>query len=208
MRRFDCKSPDKPRLPPGQTLSKKWPVLHYADVPEVPLERFRLKIRGEVERPVEWTFAELQALPRVTLRTDFHCVTTWSTYDNDWDGVLFRDVAGAVSAKKSARHVLLHAYDGYTTNVPFRTLMDDDVMLVWGWNGKPLTAEHGGPLRMVVPKIYAWKSAKWLRGIEFLANDQRGFWEDRGYHNRADPWLEERYSSQERGDESEKDADE
>jgi DMSO/TMAO reductase YedYZ molybdopterin-dependent catalytic subunit len=103
--------------------------------------------------------------------------------------------------------VLLHGLDGYTTNVPLKTLLDDDVMLVWAWNGEPLSAEHGGPLRMVVPKLYAWKSAKWLCGIEVLTHDRRGFWEERGYHNRADPWLDERYSSQERGDESEKDAD-
>ncbi len=200
-------SPGKPRLPAGQTLTTKWPVLHYGEIPKVALPTFRLLVSGAVAKPVTWTWAELQALPQSRVRSDFHCVTTWSTYDNDWDGVLFRDVAAAVQPLPGARHVLMHSFDGYTTNVPLRTLMDDDVLLVWAWKGAPLTAEHGGPLRMVVPKLYAWKSAKWLSGIEFLTGDHRGFWEERGYHNRADPWLEERYSHQESGRESEDDAD-
>jgi DMSO/TMAO reductase YedYZ molybdopterin-dependent catalytic subunit len=206
-RRIDRHDPDRPRLPPGQTLAKKWPVLHYGDVPAVSLEAFRLRLWGAVAKPVEWSWADLQALPHSRRRTDLHCVTTWSCYDMDWDGILFRDVAAVVAPLPEARHVLLHGLDGYTTNVPLKTLLDDDVMLVWAWNGEPLSAEHGGPLRMVVPNIYAWKSAKWLCGIEVLTHDRRGFWEERGYHNRADPWLDERYSSQERGDESEKDAD-
>jgi DMSO/TMAO reductase YedYZ molybdopterin-dependent catalytic subunit len=194
---MDRKTRDKPRLPTGQTLTKKWPVLHYADVPSVPLDRFRLRVWGAVDNPIEWTWDELRALPHAKLRTDFHCVTTWSTYDNDWDGVLFKDIAARVSPSPTARAVMMHSSDGYTTNVPLADLMDDDVLLVWGWNGEPLTPEHGGPLRLVVPKLYAWKSAKWLAGFEFMPRNRRGYWEERGYHNRADPWLEERYSHQE-----------
>ncbi len=204
--RINRYSPDKPRLPAGQTLSKKWPVLHYGDVPNVAQNQLRLRVFGAVDAPADWSWDDLVTLPVTRLRTDFHCVTTWSTYDNDWEGIRFLDVAAAVRPQPSARHVMLHSYDGYSTNVPLRSLLEDDVMLVWSWKGAPLTPEHGGPLRMVVPKLYAWKSAKWLRGIEFLTEDRRGFWEERGYHNRADPWLEERYSSQERGNESEEDA--
>jgi len=193
--------PKKARLPPGQILTEKWPILHFAGVPQVPLDRFRFKVWGAVERPAEWTWPEIQALGPARVRSDFHCVTTWSTYDNDWDGVLFRTVAAAVAPRPAARHVLVHSFDGYTTNVALEDLMEEDVLLVWGWKGKPLPAEHGGPLRLVVPKLYAWKSAKWSSGFEFLEQDRRGFWEDRGYHNRADPWLEERYSHQETGDE-------
>ncbi len=200
-------SRDKPRLPAGQTLSRKWPVLHFGDVPDVSRDKFRLQVSGAVANPCEWNWAEYQALPQSRVHSDFHCVTTWSTFDNDWDGVLFSDVAARVQPLSTARHVLMHASDGYTTNVPLRSLMQDDVLLAWGWQGRPLTAEHGGPLRMVVPKLYAWKSTKWISGIEFLTTDQRGFWEERGYHNRADPWLEERFSHQEVGGESEDDAD-
>jgi DMSO/TMAO reductase YedYZ molybdopterin-dependent catalytic subunit len=198
--------PQRPRLPPGQVPSKKWPVLHFADVPAVPLSSFRLRVWGAVARPAEWTWTEVQALGATRRRTDFHCVTTWSTYDNDWEGVMFRDVAAAVGPLPTARHVLAHAHDGYTTNVPLKTLFEEGGMLVWGWNGAPLTAEHGGPLRLLVPDLYAWKSAKWLSGLEILEADARGYWEERGYHNRADPWLEERYSSQERGGEADEDA--
>lgn len=199
----DRYSADKPRLPPGQILSKKWPVLHHAGVPEVPLARFRFRVWGAVDRPAEWTWEELRAIGADRVRSDFHCVTTWSTYDNDWQGVLFRRIAEKVGVRPPAKHVVIHSFDGYSTNVPLRELLQDDVLLVWGWNGRPLPPEHGGPLRLVVPKLYAWKSAKWASGLEFLEQDRRGFWEERGYHNRADPWLEERYSYQETGEEGE-----
>ena len=185
------------RTPPGQTLTEKWPVLHYADVPKVSLDAFRFRVTGLVEKPVEWTWSELVALPRVTLTSDFHCVTTWSRLDNTWEGVSFRAIAERVQPKPAAKFVMVHGSDGYYTNVGLEWLMDDDVLVAWSHDGKPLTPEHGGPLRLVVPKLYAWKSAKWISGLEFLERDRRGFWEERGYHNRGEPFAEERYSYQE-----------
>ena len=136
------------------------------------------------------------------MTADFHCVTTWSRLDNTWEGVLFRDLAAATGVKAEARHLMAHSADGYYTNIPLRWLADGDVLVAWAHDGKPLTPEHGGPVRLVVPKLYAWKSAKWLTGLEFMAHDRRGFWEERGYHNRGEPFAEERYSYQERGDET------
>ena len=185
------------RTPPGQTLTAKWPVLHYSTVPTVTPATFCFKVTGLVERPVQWGWDELQALPKVTLTSDFHCVTTWSRLDNRWEGVAFRTVAEAVGVRPAAQHVMVHSSDGYYTNVPMSWLMDDDVLLAWSHDGEPLTAEHGGPLRLVVPKLYAWKSAKWVSGLEFMERDRRGFWEERGYHNRGEPFAEERYSYQE-----------
>jgi DMSO/TMAO reductase YedYZ molybdopterin-dependent catalytic subunit len=185
------------RTPPGQTLTAKWPVLHYSGVPIVRQEEFRLTTSGEVERPLALSFAELRALPRVALTTDFHCVTTWSKLDNHWEGVLFKTVAERTGVKAAATHVMAHSSDGYYTNIPLPWAMDDDVLLAWAHDGKPLSAEHGGPVRLVVPKLYAWKSAKWISGLELMAGDRRGFWEERGYHNRGEPFAEERYSYQE-----------
>ena len=187
----------KDRLPPGQTLTEKWPVLHYAEVPSINAESFAFKVYGLVERPVTWSWKEFRALPRVQRKTDFHCVTTWSKFDNEWEGVSFRTVAEQVGVKPNARHVMVHSSDGYYTNVPIDWLMDDDVMFAWSHDGKPLEPVHGGPLRLVVPKLYAWKSAKWVSALDFLETDRRGFWEERGYHNRGEPFAEERYSYQE-----------
>ncbi len=189
------------RTPPGQTLTVKWPVLHYSGVPAVSPDKFELRTSGEVERPLCLSFAELRALPSVTLTTDFHCVTTWSKLDNTWEGVRFRTIAEATGIKPAAKHVMAHSYDGYYTNVPLKWLLDDDVLVAWSHDGAPLTAEHGGPVRLVVPKLYAWKSAKWLSALEFMIDDKRGFWEERGYHNRGEPFAEERYSYQETGEE-------
>ena len=183
------------RLPPGQTLTEKWPVLHYSDVPKVDLDQFRFKVWGKVERPVEWTWAELTSLPKVTVKSDFHCVTTWSKLDNAWEGVSWRTVAERVGIQ--GRYTMIHSFDGYYTNVPVDWLDSDDVLFAWSHDGQPLTPEHGGPLRLVVPKLYAWKSAKWVSGVELLDRDRRGFWEERGYHNRGEPFAEERYSYQE-----------
>jgi DMSO/TMAO reductase YedYZ molybdopterin-dependent catalytic subunit len=185
------------RTPPGQTLTTKWPVLHYAEVPQVTDETFRLAVTGLVERPVTWTLAELRALPSVRLTSDFHCVTTWSRLDNTWEGVRFSTVAGEVQPKATARHVMFRSSDGYYTNVPMTWLLDEDVLFAWSHDGQPLTPEHGGPVRLVVPKLYAWKSAKWVCALEFMEHDRRGFWEERGYHNRGEPFAEERYSYQE-----------
>jgi DMSO/TMAO reductase YedYZ molybdopterin-dependent catalytic subunit len=189
------------RTPPGQTLTVKWPVLHYSGVPLVTEEKFTFRMFGEVERPATLSWKELVALPCVSLTSDFHCVTTWSKLDNTWEGVLFKTLADLCGVKPTAQHVMAHSFDGYYTNVPMKWLMDDDVMVAWSHDGKPLPAEHGGPLRLVVPKLYAWKSAKWVSGLEFMSADRRGFWEERGYHNRGEPFAEERYSYQETGEE-------
>jgi DMSO/TMAO reductase YedYZ molybdopterin-dependent catalytic subunit len=185
------------RTPPGQTLTSKWPVLHYGEVPVVTQESFRFKVFGLVERPVEWTWQAFRALPSVRTTSDFHCVTTWSRLDNEWEGVPFRTVAAEVLPKAEARHVMVHGFDGYYTNVALDWLLQEDVLFAWSHDGQPLEANHGGPLRLVVPKLYAWKSAKWVSGLEFIAQDRRGFWEERGYHNRGEPFAEERYSYQE-----------
>lgn len=185
------------RVPPGQTVTTKWPVLHYAGVPRVSKETFRFKLYGEVDRPVEWSFAELVALPAVQLRSDFHCVTTWSYMDNLWEGVLFKSVADRAGVRPAAKYAMIHGFDGYYTNIPLSWLLEDDVLFAWSHDGKPLESEHGGPLRLVVPKLYGWKSAKWVSGVELMQNDRRGFWEERGYHNRGEPFAEERYSYQE-----------
>ncbi len=185
------------RTPPGQTLTSKWPVLHYGDVPIVRESDFRFKAWGLVERPAEWTWAQFTSLPRTRVTSDFHCVTTWSRLDNAWEGISFKTIAELVGIQARAKHVMVHASDGYYTNVALDWLRDDDVLFAWSHDGQPLSAEHGGPLRLVVPKLYAWKSAKWVSGLEFLEADRRGYWEERGYHNRGEPFAEERYSYQE-----------
>jgi DMSO/TMAO reductase YedYZ molybdopterin-dependent catalytic subunit len=188
------------RLPPGQTLTKKWPVLHWSEVPRVTESDFRFKVfgaPGSIERPLELTWAELRALPSVTVTADFHCVTTWSKFDNTWEGVSWRTVAERAGVRPEAKAAMIHGYDGYTTNVERSWLDSDDVLFAWSHDGQPLTPEHGGPLRLVVPKLYAWKSAKWVSGVELLLENRRGFWEERGYHNRGEPFAEERYSYQE-----------
>jgi DMSO/TMAO reductase YedYZ molybdopterin-dependent catalytic subunit len=183
------------RLPPGQYQTKKWPVLHYGSVPNVDIDRWELSLTGLVAEPRSLTFTELMALPRKTVHTDVHCVTRWSLFDSDWEGVPFLEVAKLVQIQPEARFALIHAEHGYTTNLSLTDLMRDDVLFVNRWNGADLTPEHGGPLRLFVPHLYFWKSAKWVRGIEFLADDQPGFWEGYGYHMRGDPWKEERYGT-------------
>lgn len=181
------------RLPPGQYLTKKWPVLSYESTPKFDLEKYRFKVWGEVENPLELTWAELLALPRVQLTTDIHCVTTWSRYDNAWEGVSIREILQRARPTANAHFVMEHSWTGYTTNVPLAAIDDDDVILALKWEGRDLEPEHGGPVRLVLPKLYFYKSAKWLSGLEFLAKDRPGFWEVRGYSNSADPWQEERY---------------
>jgi DMSO/TMAO reductase YedYZ molybdopterin-dependent catalytic subunit len=180
------------RLPPGQYLTRKWPVLSYERTPAFP-ENWKLKITGELENPFELTWKEFLALPRTTLTSDFHCVTTWSRYDNVWEGVHIREILQRAKPLPSVHFVMAHSWTGYTTNLPFTNLNDDDVLLVLKHDGRDLEPDHGGPVRLLVPKLYAYKSAKWLDGLEFLAQDRPGFWEQRGYHNRANPWEEERY---------------
>jgi DMSO/TMAO reductase YedYZ molybdopterin-dependent catalytic subunit len=189
------------RVPPGQSLTTKFPVLTYGPVPRFNPQSWDLRILGEVEQPLRFSYQEFRALPRGKMVADFHCVTTWSRLDNVWEGVRVADLMKLVKLKPAAGFVLIHCDAGYTTNLALNYFLDDDVMLADRHDGQDLTPDHGFPLRLVVPKLYAWKSAKWVRAIEFLTNDSRGFWEVRGYHNRADPWLEERYSYQEESEE-------
>lgn len=197
---------DAPRLPEGQHLTTKWPVLTYGPTPEIAVDAWRLRIGGAVEQPVELDWQALHALPFVRVRADMHCVTTWSIYDMTWGGFRVRDLLALARPTAEAAHVLQHAYGGYTTNVDLAAMLEDDVLIATEANGEPLDAEHGGPARVVVPKRWAWKGAKWVNGLELLARDRRGFWEINGYHNNGDPWGEggERYSSQEQAWETRK----
>jgi DMSO/TMAO reductase YedYZ molybdopterin-dependent catalytic subunit len=185
---------DPARLPPGQYLTEKWPVLHAGSVPKTDLATWDFRVFGEVEEPVTLTYDELQELPQTEVTIDIHCVTRWSRFDTSFRGVRWRELAKLVRPKPSARFVVAHAEQGFTTNVPLTALEDDEALIAWEADGRPLEPEHGWPLRLVVPSRYFWKSAKWLRGLELLANDQPGFWERYGYHNDADYWKEERYS--------------
>ena len=180
------------RLPPGQSLTQKFPVLTYGPTPAYDLATWDLRVAGEVERPMRWNWAEFTSLPTVKLTTDIHCVTRWSMFDTQWEGVLFRDFVQLFGVKPAAKHVIAHCEAGYTTNVPLDVMMDDDVLLAYKFGGEYLEPDHGFPLRTLVPKRYFWKSAKWLRGLEFSAVDKPGFWEVAGYHNNADPFKEER----------------
>lgn len=186
--------PEDQRLPPGQHLTKDWPVLDLGVLPPISRERWRLDVYGAVEHPVFWSFAEFAAQKQEQFTSDIHCVTTWSRYDNLWEGLATRELLAACQPREDARFVTLHSYDGYTTNLSLEDFAAEDALLAHSWSGQPLTEEHGGPVRLVVPHLYFWKSAKWLQAIEFLTDDAPGFWEVRGYHNRGDPWAEQRYS--------------
>jgi DMSO/TMAO reductase YedYZ molybdopterin-dependent catalytic subunit len=181
------------RLPPGQRLVRDWPVLDLGVQPDIPRERFRLIVDGAVENPVVLDWDGLMALPQSEDVSDIHCVTAWSRYDNRWGGVRAKDLIAHVRPRAEVRHVLFQSSDGYTANIPFAAFDDEDVMLAHAWGGAALDRRHGGPLRVVVPKLYFWKSAKWVRRLTFSAEDRPGFWETRGYHNHGDPWMEERY---------------
>ena len=186
------------RLPPGQYEARGWPVLHFGGVPRVDPSTWRFHVHGAVAAERTLDLPEFKALPSTDVHADFHCVTKFSVFDNDWHGVAWSTVEDLVAVDPAATHVLVHAAEGYTANLPLPALRDDDVLFAWQRNGQDLSAEHGWPLRLVVPKRYAWKSVKWVTGLEFLTADRRGFWEERGYHNDADPLQEERYSYQER----------
>ena len=186
--------PQRERLPPGQRQVKNWPVLDLGVQPDIPLDKWRLTIDGLVENPVRWTWPEFLGQPEFGATSDIHCVTAWSRYDNQWTGISAKHVVRTVRPKPEAKFITFHSFDTYTTNVPLSAFDDDDVLLARAWEGKPLAREHGGPLRIVIPKLYFWKSAKWVKRIEFMAEDRPGFWEVRGYHNNGDPWREERYS--------------
>jgi DMSO/TMAO reductase YedYZ molybdopterin-dependent catalytic subunit len=181
------------RLPPGQSLTQKFPVLHYGPVPKIDTATWTLSVYGEVEKEMRWNWEEFQKLPTVQIKTDIHCVTSWSKFDTVWEGPLFRDFITQFGVKPSAKYVIAHAPNGFTTNLPLETMLEDDVLLAWKYNGAYLEPQHGFPVRTLVPKRYFWKSAKWLLKLEFSAVDKPGFWEQAGYHNEGDPWKEERY---------------
>ena len=182
------------RLPPGQHLTPGFPVLDLGVRPDIPLSEWRLEVTGLVEHPRTFTWEEFIGLPKFEDTSDFHCVTTWSKFDVKWTGVAFFSLAEAVKPKPEAKHVLFSSYDGYTTNVAIDHVMDDDVLIATHYDGKLLPRDHGGPARVIIPKLYAWKGAKFIRAIEFAAEDKLGFWEVRGYSNTADPWTEDRFS--------------
>jgi DMSO/TMAO reductase YedYZ molybdopterin-dependent catalytic subunit len=184
---------DPGRLPPGQYLTEKWPVLHAGSVPHTDLATWDFRVFGEVENEVQLSWDELEALPTSENVQDIHCVTRWSRFDTQFKGVHWRELAKLAGPKPSGRYVIAHAEQGYTANVSLRFLEDANALLAYEADGEPLSLDHGWPLRLVIPGKYFWKSAKWLRGIELRASDQPGFWERYGYHNDADPWNEERY---------------
>jgi DMSO/TMAO reductase YedYZ molybdopterin-dependent catalytic subunit len=185
---------DPARLPPGQYLTEKWPVLHAGTVPNTDLATWDFRVFGEVEEPLTVTWEQLRALPSREVTVDIHCVTRWSRFDTSFRGVQWSDLAELVRPKPSARYVIAHAEQGFTANLPLAALEDEEALIAYEADGEPLTPEHGWPLRLMVPSRYFWKSAKWLRGLELRASDQPGFWERYGYHNDADYWKEERYS--------------
>jgi DMSO/TMAO reductase YedYZ molybdopterin-dependent catalytic subunit len=192
------------RLPPGQSLTQKFPVLHYGPVPKFNPATWDFRIWGEVDEEKSWTWDDFSQLPRITLTMDIHCVTTWSKLDTTWEGISVRTLVyqGLIKLKPTARYVLQHAEYGFTVNLPLEVVLADNFLLATHFNGQPLTPEHGAPLRGVVGYIpgkeelmtpYFWKGAKWLRGLEFMLHDRPGFWEQAGYHNEADIWKEERF---------------
>jgi DMSO/TMAO reductase YedYZ molybdopterin-dependent catalytic subunit len=192
-----------PRLPVGQHEVKNWPVLDLGEQPEIATAQWKLEVTGLVDNPFTLDWEQFLALPQVDDESDFHCVTTWSRYDNHWRGVRFNTIAELAVPKDEAKYILCTGYDfmpgsyiPYTVNLPLARALDDDVLLVHTWEGKPLPREHGGPVRMITPKLYAWKGAKWIRKIEFLAEDKKGFWEIRGYSNTAEPWFNDRYNTE------------
>jgi len=184
---------DPERLPPGQYLTEKWPVLHAGMVPRTDLAAWDFRVWGEVDNPLSLSWEQLSGLPTVERRQDIHCVTRWSRFDVTFAGVPWSTVRELIGQRPSARYAVAHAEQGFTANVPISFLEDEHALLATHADGDPLTPEHGWPLRLVIPGKYFWKSAKWLRGIELSATDKPGFWERYGYHNDADPWREERY---------------
>jgi DMSO/TMAO reductase YedYZ molybdopterin-dependent catalytic subunit len=181
------------RVPPGQHLTDKWPVLHYGEIPAFNPAKWTFRLFGLVEKPTEWNWEQFQKLPRVKVKSDIHCVTTWSRLDNLWEGPGTKLLMDTAKVKPEAKFVVAHCEYGFTANCPMEHFADEDAMVALRHDGVPLTPEHGYPARLLIPKLYFWKSAKWLRGLEFISADRAGFWEMNGYHMRGDPWLEERY---------------
>lgn len=182
------------RLPPGQRTIARWPALTEGVVPSIDLEKWAFRVWGEVEGEFTLGWQEFMALAKASVSADAHCVEGWSIVDNTWEGVAFLELMKHIRPKPEARFVMVHSYGGYTTNIPLEDLLDDSVLFAYKHNGQDLTPEHGGPLRLVAPKLYFWKSAKWVRGLRFMNEDSPGYWESRGYHHRGNVWQEERYS--------------
>jgi DMSO/TMAO reductase YedYZ molybdopterin-dependent catalytic subunit len=190
-------SPDtkrKERIPPGQHLVEKWPVLHYGNIPQIDVSKWNLKIFGLVGNSLTLSYAEFMALPRIKVFSDIHCVTTWSRLNNLWEGVSTSELKKLVKIDSRAKYVIVHGDVSFTTNLSIDDFFESDVLFVIKHDNQPISEPHGGPVRLVVPRLYFWKSAKWVTGIEFCEKDKPGFWESAGYHNHGDPWKEERYS--------------
>jgi DMSO/TMAO reductase YedYZ molybdopterin-dependent catalytic subunit len=181
------------RVPPGQYLTVKWPVLHYGPVPPFNPKTWDFRVFGNVENEIKLSWEEFQKLDQTLVQADMHCVTTWSRLDQKWEGIPFAKIIELAKPKADSKFVIAHSEYGFTANTPLEYCLRDDCLIALRANGEPLTAEHGSPARLVVPRLYAWKSAKWLRGIEFSDVDKPGFWERNGYHNTGDPWKEQRY---------------
>ena len=184
----------QPRLPPGQRETFDFPVLDLGDQPNLSTRDWSLSVGGMVANPIRWDWNTFMAQPQTEIVTDIHCVTSWSRYDNIWAGVSAKHLLAVVRPRPEVKFLLFRSFDGYTTNIPLARFDDDDVLLAHSWQGKPLDRDHGGPVRAMVPKLYFWKSAKWLRHITFSDRDTPGYWELRGYHNDGDPWKQQRYS--------------
>lgn len=199
-RRYDDEVRDRlnreglPKLPPGQHVTKKWPVLDLGMHPQVALDRWRLTVDGACARPVVLDWHAFLSLPQVDDVSDFHCVTAWSRLDVPWRGVRLSDVLALVEPDAAARYLMCHAYDGYTTNLPLALALKPDVLLVHTSDGGPLPIDHGGPVRVITPQLYAWKGAKWIERLELMIDDRRGYWEERGYSNTALPWRDDRFA--------------
>lgn len=191
---FKPKQQDNERVPPGQTLTEKFPVLTYGPTPTVRPEEVKFEIKGRVEEAKTLSWEDLMALPQSDLTADFHCVTRWSKLDVKWSGIRVLGLMQQVRLKPQAKAVLVHCYGGYTTNLALDDFLLEQNILAHKLFGEPIPRDHGGPMRLIVPHLYAWKSAKWIRGLEFLDKEELGFWEVNGYHRRGDPWKEERFS--------------
>lgn len=187
-------SKEKDRIPPGQYIVNEIPVMHEGNVPDIDFDAYRLHIFGLVENEVKIDFRTLSSLPKSDIKADFHCVTRWTKLDVLWEGVSSNEILQLVKPKPDAKFVMIRAFGGYATNLAMEDFLDVNVLFALKLGGKTLTAEYGGPVRLVVPKLYAWKSAKWVNGVEFMAENNPGYWESRGYHLRGEPWAEERYS--------------
>lgn len=181
------------RIPPGQEIVTDWPVLDLGHQPSIPNDQWTLDIKGAVGRPTQLNWAQFQALPQQTIKADIHCVTAWSMLDNEWKGVSAKQLVDIAQPRDTVKHVVFHAHDGYRSNLTMSRFVAEDSLLAHSWNGEPITREHGGPIRVVIPSLYFWKSAKWIRQITFLEKDVKGYWEALGYHNEGDPWKEQRY---------------